>query len=155
MKKQQNWEEKKPTAFYYSFKPRELKYFLFGKKRCPRCGGRLTRSKGSFTTKGARLTPSYPPATQFHRYHQGQILLLRLYLPGVSEPVFPGGTGQMRCPVLSAVPLPCSEGAGREPGQNHIIGAAGPASLGPPRTILKREAPRFVGNGAIPFLTFT
>lgn len=53
MKKQKNWEEKKSTAFYYSFKPRELKYFLFGKKRCPRCGGKLTRSKGSFTTKGA------------------------------------------------------------------------------------------------------
>ncbi len=35
MKKQKNWEEKKSTAFYYSFKPRELKYFLFGKSAAP------------------------------------------------------------------------------------------------------------------------
>ncbi len=53
MKKQENWDKKKPTAFYYSFKPRELKYFLFGKKLCPRCGGKLVRSKESFTTRGA------------------------------------------------------------------------------------------------------
>lgn len=35
MKKQKNWEEKKSTAFYYSFKPRELKYFCLGKSAAP------------------------------------------------------------------------------------------------------------------------
>ena len=48
-----DWESRKPTAFFCSFTPKELSYFLFGKKRCPKCGGKLVRSKESFTTKGA------------------------------------------------------------------------------------------------------
>ncbi len=39
----------KHTAFCYSFKPRELKYFLFGKKICPNCGGALKKCKGYVT----------------------------------------------------------------------------------------------------------
>ena len=42
----------KHTAFCYSFTPRQLKYFLFGKKTCPRCGGALRRHKGYTTLHG-------------------------------------------------------------------------------------------------------
>lgn len=42
----------KHTAFCYSFTPREMWYFLFGKKICPRCGGVLCREKGYVTLHG-------------------------------------------------------------------------------------------------------
>ena len=37
------------TASYYSFTPQEMRYLLFGKKVCPRCGGRLHRQKAHET----------------------------------------------------------------------------------------------------------
>lgn len=42
----------KHTAFYYDFSPREMWYFLFGKKVCPRCGGKLIRHKSYETIHG-------------------------------------------------------------------------------------------------------
>ena len=45
----------KHDAFQYQFTPRELKYFLFSKKTCPRCGGRMDQSKGYETRTGAEL----------------------------------------------------------------------------------------------------
>ena len=42
----------KHTAFYYDFSPREMWYFLFGKKVCPRCGGKLIRRKSYETIHG-------------------------------------------------------------------------------------------------------
>ena len=32
-------------GFRYSFTFSELAYFLFGKKKCPKCGGKLVKSK--------------------------------------------------------------------------------------------------------------
>ncbi len=43
----------KHTAFYYAFTPKEMKYFLFGKKICPRCGGKLIRHKTYETIYGS------------------------------------------------------------------------------------------------------
>lgn len=48
------------TAFYYSFTPQEMRYLLFGKKACPRCGGRLHRQKAYETIYG-RLPGSDEP----------------------------------------------------------------------------------------------
>ena len=52
MSKRKPSEEEKYTAFYYSFSPKELRYFLFGKKTCPRCGGKLQRHKEHETVYG-------------------------------------------------------------------------------------------------------
>ena len=40
-----SWEARPHTAFSYSFTPGEFRYFLFGKKICPSCGGKLQRQK--------------------------------------------------------------------------------------------------------------
>lgn len=32
-------------AFRYEFTGKELAYFLFGRKKCPKCGGRLEKEK--------------------------------------------------------------------------------------------------------------
>ena len=37
MKRDQNWDSMKPTAFNYSFTPKQFYYFLFKKPKCPRC----------------------------------------------------------------------------------------------------------------------
>lgn len=42
--------KEKHTAFRYDFTFSEMKYFLFGKKICPHCGGKLIRKK-TFETK--------------------------------------------------------------------------------------------------------
>lgn len=39
------------TAFCYNLSPRELRYLVFGKKACPRCGGKLARRKGHTTLR--------------------------------------------------------------------------------------------------------
>ena len=39
------------------FTPKELRYFLFRKKRCPRCGGKMDRSK-SYEIRYGREFPS-------------------------------------------------------------------------------------------------
>jgi len=40
------------NAFRYDFTPKELLYFLFRKKCCPECGGKLIKSKGYETVAG-------------------------------------------------------------------------------------------------------
>ncbi len=42
-------------GFQYDFTPSELRYLLFGKKRCPRCGGQLVKRKGFESVKGEQL----------------------------------------------------------------------------------------------------
>lgn len=48
-------------GFQYDFTPEELKYFLFGKKRCPHCGGELLKEKGYETVKGEELNTRSDP----------------------------------------------------------------------------------------------
>lgn len=52
MKRDQNWDSMKPTAFSYSFTPKQFYCFLFKKPKCPRCGEKLIRRKEAFYTKG-------------------------------------------------------------------------------------------------------
>lgn len=52
MKHDQDWDSMKPTAFSYSFTPKQFYYFLFKKPKCPRCGQKLTRKKEFFCTRG-------------------------------------------------------------------------------------------------------
>ncbi len=42
----------KHQAFRYDFTGKELRYFLFGSKKCPRCGGTMTREKCYETVDG-------------------------------------------------------------------------------------------------------
>ena len=39
-------------AFRYDFTGKELIYFLFKKKMCPKCGGKMIKSKGYETVEG-------------------------------------------------------------------------------------------------------
>lgn len=43
----------KHDGFRYDFTGKELKYFLFGKKVCPKCHGKLEQNKGFETVEGA------------------------------------------------------------------------------------------------------
>lgn len=43
----------KHDGFRYDFTGRELAYFLFGKKICPKCQGKLVKSKGYETVEGS------------------------------------------------------------------------------------------------------
>ena len=43
----------KNTAFRYEFTARELRYILFFKKVCPRCGGKLEKRKEFEIKKGS------------------------------------------------------------------------------------------------------
>lgn len=40
-------------AFRYDFTTKELRYFLFGSKKCPRCGGKLEKHKEFETKRGS------------------------------------------------------------------------------------------------------
>lgn len=42
-------------AFQYDFTFKELVYFLFKKKSCPKCGGQMIKSKGFETKIGSDL----------------------------------------------------------------------------------------------------
>lgn len=42
-------------AFRYDFTGKELAYFLFKKKICPKCKGKMTKSKGYETVEGSAL----------------------------------------------------------------------------------------------------
>lgn len=42
-------------GFRYDFTGKELSYFLFGKKVCPKCKGKLIKSKGYETVEGAKF----------------------------------------------------------------------------------------------------
>ncbi len=60
------------TGFRYSFTFPELKFFLFGKKICPKCGGRLAKYKSCdmrtdlFHTDGA--DPIFKPDSKVKQY---------------------------------------------------------------------------------------
>ena len=43
----------KHDGFRYDFTGKELLYFLFGKKICPKCPGKLVKSKGYETVEGS------------------------------------------------------------------------------------------------------
>lgn len=49
----------KHDAFEYEFTPKELAYFLFGKKKCPRCGGQMKKSKEYETITGADVNAKH------------------------------------------------------------------------------------------------
>ena len=65
----------KHTAFCYSFTPREMWYFLFGKKICPRCGGTLRKCKDHITLHGEMPHSHDQPIridtsrVKYYRYH--------------------------------------------------------------------------------------
>lgn len=50
-------------GFAYNFTPKELRYFLFGKKVCPRCGGHMEKSKEYETISGAEYNAIHKPTT--------------------------------------------------------------------------------------------
>ena len=41
MKRDQDWDSMKHTAFSYSFTPKEFYFFLFKKPKCPDCGKKI------------------------------------------------------------------------------------------------------------------
>lgn len=45
----------KHQAVRYDFTMRELGYFLFGKKKCPKCGGKLEKTKIYETRQGSEF----------------------------------------------------------------------------------------------------
>ena len=51
----------KHTAFQYDFTFRELMYFLFAKKECPHCGGKLHKHKSFETVDGSVFQASSDP----------------------------------------------------------------------------------------------
>lgn len=51
----------KHTAFRYDFTFRELIYFLFAKKKCPHCGGKLDKHKDFETVDGGVFQSSSNP----------------------------------------------------------------------------------------------
>ncbi len=53
MKRDQDWDSMKHTAFSYSFTPKEFYFFLFKKPKCPDCGEKMLRQKEYFSTRGA------------------------------------------------------------------------------------------------------
>lgn len=62
----------KMDSFRYEFTPRELQYFLFGKKICPRCGGKMTQKKDFEYVSGRELNRKsdafFFPGDQVKRY---------------------------------------------------------------------------------------
>ena len=52
MKRDENWDSMKPTAFIYYFTQKQFFHLLFKKPKCPRCGEKLIRRKEAFYTKG-------------------------------------------------------------------------------------------------------
>lgn len=59
-------------GFRYSFTIPELGFFLFGKKKCPKCGGKLVKKKSYdirtdlFHTSG--VDPVYAPGSEVKQY---------------------------------------------------------------------------------------
>ena len=49
------------NGFRYEFTGKEFSYFLFGKKICPNCGGKMIKNKCAETVDGAKFnTVSVP-----------------------------------------------------------------------------------------------
>ena len=59
-------------GFSYQFTPNELAYFLFKKKICPVCGGKMTRNKTSEMVTGADVNskskPFFYPNAEVEKY---------------------------------------------------------------------------------------
>lgn len=51
MKRDQDWDSMKHTAFSYSFTPKEFYFFLFKKPKCPDCGKKYTQRAGKIGEK--------------------------------------------------------------------------------------------------------
>ena len=48
-------------AFRYDFTGKELIYFLFKKKVCPKCGGKMIKRKGDETAEGSTFNKKTDP----------------------------------------------------------------------------------------------
>ena len=61
------------TSFRYDFTARELAYFLFRKKTCPHCGGRMEKEKCFDFVDGSEFTsdsvPLYIEGRQVKHYY--------------------------------------------------------------------------------------
>lgn len=51
----------KHQAFRYDFTTSELVYFLFKKKACPKCGGKMIKNKGYETLDGSVFNSKSDP----------------------------------------------------------------------------------------------
>ena len=51
----------KQQAFSYDFTMKELIYFLFKKKRCPDCGGKMTKNKRHEIVEGSKINSGSDP----------------------------------------------------------------------------------------------
>ena len=63
----------KNKAVRYEFTPEEMRFFIFGKKICPKCSGKLTQHKGFDVENrsgrfGASRTAWASMETKIHRY---------------------------------------------------------------------------------------
>lgn len=60
-------------AFQYEFTGKELVYYLFRKKVCPHCGGKLSKTKKHETVEGYKLNNKqdafFIPDANVKRYH--------------------------------------------------------------------------------------
>ncbi len=54
-------------AFRYDFTPQEFFYFLFKKKKCPRCGGHLVKNKCSEIVDGNKYYADVKKSLFLHR----------------------------------------------------------------------------------------
>ena len=138
-----NWEEKKSTAFYYSFKPRELKYFLFGEKALPPMRRKADAQQGVLPPPRGRCpTPSIPPATSISSIPPRSNITttsiparsVRASIPWRSWPYemsrsFPRSLSRVR------------RGPSGGPGQNHINGAGGTGGPGAAPDHLEKGRP--------------
>lgn len=67
----------KTKGFTYQFSAKELKFFLFGKKLCPKCGASLIQEKCAEMADGQTLASASTPLyiqgrgvkRYFYRYH--------------------------------------------------------------------------------------
>lgn len=49
------------NGFRYEFTGNELSYFLFKKKKCPQCGGKMKKNKCAETVDGSRYNTASVP----------------------------------------------------------------------------------------------
>lgn len=49
------------NGFRYEFSGNELSYMLFGKKSCPKCGGKMKKNKCAETVDGAKFNTQAVP----------------------------------------------------------------------------------------------
>lgn len=65
-------DTEKYDAFCYDFSSKEFRYFLFGKKICPKCGGRLQKQKCHELKRGSdfnsRSVDTFVPQAKVKHY---------------------------------------------------------------------------------------